>query len=510
MLRWMIASAALCSAAAAQIKLVDEPMPAFDGIDQNVQPMPGVPADPDIAAGEHFIFQVVNGVISWWKRDDMVVTDSMALCPFLGLIDQPVSFGTDPRVIFDETEDRFVASAYGLVPGKFGRQIVVSVSPNERTMLAGDPLDNWTTISLPGFFQQTGDFTSPCATGDGVIGGISADQPLLGATDDCWIISAFLAPLIVDSPADYVIYAIDKTTLDVAGPMFASQIFRDEQGQPLGCVSGTRGLGLPRPIKGRGAPTALFVGTTPNQAIPGAETFTSVTLFAITDPFATRTSKTTRIELSELPDEPPCAPTIDSPAQAPLHALDARVQSAAWHDDGAGGSLWITLCTNVPVDLDVTEGTEQPRAAIKWYRIALNGWPEIDAQPAIESSGTILAPSATSNQPPTHFFFPAGIVNDQGDFAVVHARSSASETASIRAWGRASNATVLAPLVAKVSPVGATPNELYLGTCARWGDYFDVELDPLDDTFWGTGMYMKSASPKTWGTWIFHFEIVEP
>ena len=507
MLRWMIASVALSSVCLAQIKLVDEPMPAFDGIDQHVQPMPGVPADPDIGVGEHLVFQVVNGVIAWWKRDDMRINDAMALCPFLGLIDQPVSFGTDPRIIFDPEQKRFIATAYGLVPGEFGRQIVVAISPDERTMLAGDPLDDWTTLSLPGFFQQTGDFTNPCATGDGVLGGLSADQPLLGITADAVIISAFLAPLIVDSPADYVIYAIDRQTLDVAGPMFASQIFQDEQGQPLGCIAGTRGLGLPRPIKGRGAPSALFVGSTPDTVVPTSDTFDSITLFALLDPFTTRTTKTIRVDLDDLPDEPPCAPTIDSPAQAPLHALDARVQSAAWHDDGAGGSLWITLCTDVPVDLGAAEGSSQPRAAIKWYRIALHNWPDIDAEPTIAESGTILAPTASSSEPPTHFFFPSGIVNGAGDFAVVHARSSARETASIRAWGRQADGTTPAPLVARVSPVGATPDELYLGTCARWGDYFDIELDPIDDTFWGTGMYMKSASPKTWGTWIFHFEM---
>jgi hypothetical protein len=38
----------------------------------------------------------------------------------------------------------------------------------------------------------------------------------------------------------------------------------------------------------------------------------------------------------------------------------------------------------------------------------------------------------------------------------------------------------------------------------RWGDYFDIELDPLDGSFWMTGMYMKLGGQlgELWGTWI--------
>jgi hypothetical protein len=77
----------------------------------------------------------------------------------------------------------------------------------------------------------------------------------------------------------------------------------------------------------------------------------------------------------------------------------------------------------------------------------------------------------------------------------------------IRAWGRLGNGTIFTPVVAKQSPVGDTPN---LGmVCTRWGDYFDVELDPDDGSFRATGMYMKQGGedPELWGTWIFRFTV---
>jgi hypothetical protein len=105
-------------------------------------------------------------------------------------------------------------------------------------------------------------------------------------------------------------------------------------------------------------------------------------------------------------------------------------------------------------------------------------------------------------------FYPAGIVDPStGTLGVVFARSAPNETASIRAWGRLGNGTIFTPVVAKQSPVGDTPN---LGmVCTRWGDYFDVELDPDDGSFRATGMCMKQGGedPELWGTWIFRFTV---
>jgi hypothetical protein len=62
---------------------------------------------------------------------------------------------------------------------------------------------------------------------------------------------------------------------------------------------------------------------------------------------------------------------------------------------------------------------------------------------------------------------------------------------------------VLGLEIAKPSLFGDTP-DIPSDQCVRWGDHFDIELDPLDNSFWLTGKYMKLGGQlgKLWGTWV--------
>jgi hypothetical protein len=497
--------------ATAQISLV-ETRAAFEGIDESEPVNVSTPADPDIGVGDRFIIQVVNSHIRCWGRNDHTNVFNSDLRSFLDL--SPTSDGTDPRVIFDE--GRFLVSAYGIVENITGRQIVVAISPTEAEMGA-DPLADWTIIQLAGFFEVVPGAPTTCATGPGVIGGIFADQPALGSSLDWWIVSAFLAPNSNTNPADFLIWLIRKSDLTLAGPFFRSSF--DDAGVLLDCLTDTNGLGFPRPAKRGASPLPILVAM--HEVAMGpcdvpAGKVDSVDLYAIQNPLGPVVFHYETVRLGPcMPDEPPCAPTPGgvnvSTIEPPLSANDARIASAFWHEDDDADHLWITLNTEVQFGPDdgFPPGTVQ--GVIKWYRLDMHGWPTSGQSPQVGASGTIQSLSTVA--PPfnvRHSFYPSGVVNDEGDFAIVFGTSSTTETAAIRAWARRADGATLPQFIIKQSPVGDTPDDLFKGSCARWGDYFDVELDPRDDTFWGTGMYMKaggSAEQEKWGTYIVHFKV---
>ena len=160
-----------------------------------------------------------------------------------------------------------------------------------------------------------------------------------------------------------------------------------------------------------------------------------------------------------------------------IDTLDGRIMNA-WSRDGV---------------LHAAHGIDAGnRTLARWYEIDLNGWPGGGA-PSLAQSGNI-DPGAG-----IHTFFPAIASDAYGNVAMVIAMSSSNTYASVQALGRVPN-----------DPPGTMGdlNELETGNATangRWGDYFDITVDPTDDTtFWMVGEY---ASPGGWRTWIGEFSL---
>jgi hypothetical protein len=104
-----------------------------------------------------------------------------------------------------------------------------------------------------------------------------------------------------------------------------------------------------------------------------------------------------------------------------------------------------------------------------------------------------------------NYFMPAISVNSQGSISAIFTGSSSTITANLLYAGRQSS-----------DPAGSmgSPNLLESSagtnyTQGRWGDYFCVDVDPVDDvTFWGIGMTV--ASSNNWRTSIFSWSIAPP
>lgn len=178
------------------------------------------------------------------------------------------------------------------------------------------------------------------------------------------------------------------------------------------------------------------------------------------------------------------APSGDAPSTSGtlLDTIDGRVFTAVWR----GGRL-------------VTGHTASASGVnfVRWYEVNTNSWPESGA-PSLVQSGDI-------SQSGLHCFTPALSVNAFGAISCLFTASSAGLTADYRVAGRASGD----PLGAMGTPVTLESSAGTNYTRGRWGDYFGVDVDPVDDaTFWGIGMTV--AADNNWRTSIYSWTVSSP
>jgi hypothetical protein len=178
-------------------------------------------------------------------------------------------------------------------------------------------------------------------------------------------------------------------------------------------------------------------------------------------------------------------PTMDAPSTngQTLDSLDGRTFNSVWRD----GSL-------------LTSHTVQAssKLRVRWYEIATNSWPTSGA-PTLSQSGEVTGGAGIHHH--------MGVVNKNvaGDISTIFTRSSTNITADIMYAGRVSTdpAGVMGVPVNLESSAG---NNYGSG---RWGDYFGIAVDPVDDmTFWGVGMGV--AASNDWRTSVFSWTITPP
>lgn len=163
-----------------------------------------------------------------------------------------------------------------------------------------------------------------------------------------------------------------------------------------------------------------------------------------------------------------------------LDSMDGRIYNASWRN----GKL---VCAH---------NTISGNLAVRWYEVNTGTWPT-SGSPTLSQSGNITGAE--------DFHMPGISQNAWGDIGIMYSRSSTNITAdlvySARSAGDAAG-TISAPTLLE-SSVG---NEY---TQSRWGDYFKVDVDPVDDsTFWGIGMTIDGSN--NWRTSIYSFSLAVP
>lgn len=175
----------------------------------------------------------------------------------------------------------------------------------------------------------------------------------------------------------------------------------------------------------------------------------------------------------------------DAPAQGggSLFIVDGRIWNAQWRN----GQLLATHHISVG-------GVAKPR----WYEFSTNGWPFSGQWPSLVQSGN-SDPGAG-----IHGFFPAIYSNSRGEIAMVYGTSSSTQTVGMVITGRSPSdpaGTMAQPITVRQSPSA--------GSDGRWGDYYDVAIDPNDGTtFWVIGQTQEPGIG--WDTRIASFRFEAP
>ena len=161
--------------------------------------------------------------------------------------------------------------------------------------------------------------------------------------------------------------------------------------------------------------------------------------------------------------------TVGNPGGG-ISALDGRMMNAHYRN----GRLW------------ATHGIEGSgvTAVGRWYEIGLDNWPAT-APFLLQSGDTPVSGQST--------FFPAIAANKRGEVAVVVASANSSTNPGVYIVGRK-----------QIDPFGVMGIPIMVaqgnsGADGRWGDYFDMTVDPNNDTrFWYVGEFQNDQGWQTY------------
>ncbi len=208
-------------------------------------------------------------------------------------------------------------------------------------------------------------------------------------------------------------------------------------------------------------------------------TSTRLRVIALDNPFDSPSFDTFFVDVPEY-GSPPDVPNGTSGNF--LQPVGNRIMNVHWRD----GGLWTCHA--------IADSTGS-RAIARWYEIETGSWPA-SGEPTLVQSGNIDLGDGYST------FFPAVYTDANGNAAVVVARSRGGEFASVAVAGRLASDPPGSMSQIEVLDIGSTSAD------GRWGDYFDIALDPTDNaTFWMTG---QVAEPFGWQTTVESFTLVLP
>jgi hypothetical protein len=452
------------------------------GFDDNADENGGslfIPSDPIGAAGRDRVIAVVNVMIEArnklggleWRESLM---DFFSPAATLG------TFGFDPKVTYDQYEDRFVVVA------------LERVDANPQANPSGE---NQSRILLA--VSKTGTPLGPTAV----------DWNYLSIRSKVTIFVDFGPPrgvLPIELWADYPGFEVDEEAIYVTANLFAFPPFQGFQGSRLWIVDKGAGSGgfydggrliradpldpyaaaglsnttMPAKVFGAGGVPggADEIGTflvAYSGLTNGVNEFLQVIrvddpLGVIGGPFFAHQF----VPIGSIEAVPPFLPLPDAPqagSPALIEVNDRRALDAVWRD----GGLWLTTTILPEAGPDAGETTAH------WFKLdtsAVPGGPiRLDQQGDI--GGESIAPNTST-------FFPAVAVNSDGDAQFGFGASAPGLFAGAFVAVREAGDPAGTVRPAETVHAGVDSYVRMLGSFrARWGDYSGISVDPTNDDF---------------------------
>ena len=405
------------------------------------------PPDPDIAVGPNHIVEVVNSDIAFYTKAG-VKTLQQNFGKFFSAV-SPMSFIFDPKAFYDADSGRYFVVALSEDDAAQKSEFLIAVSAGS------DPNGTWKLFKIDNTATVNG--------------------------NKAWL--------------DYPGWGFSKTGVVATGNMFpfasgsvVSQVFGFQKSELLGS------------------------SVTPAQLI-------------VNDLFTIQTAKGDTVQQGCYAVSNSSRSSADilqsivggTPGSTTLTVNRASVAVPTW--DGYSGSVvgpnGVSVQTNDPRQLtamvrtlttgevrlvsshSVGASASDTRCSARWYEFDVTGMNGVK-KPTLRQSGTIVAPATHVSS------FPAIGINSKGDIGLTFSKIGTTTVGNVMVCGRKAKdalGTVSAPVVLETS-VGTR----YNGFSSRWGDYFDIEVDPKDNrTFWAVGM--GAASNGQWMTFMKSFAI---
>ena len=424
--------------------------------EQRVDPSPTFPAisatvwtppDPTLAVGPDHIVATVNMAIAFYDREgNEQFYANLDSTGSPGFFEELGSgdFCFDPKCFYDPYTDRFFVLALEYYGGSNESWITVAVSDDSDPNGVWYKYRTWSVFSIEGTDYWV-------------------DYPGLGFNEDTFYTTGNLFRLSGSGPgfrgAIYRLYP--------KGPMLAGDpvTFTDVNDTGSASVQCAQVYEAPP-----GTPPFFISG----------DSSSSMKIQAIRSEGGAPDLRSASVAIPGHGGGPPGA---TNPGGS-INALDGRLMNVNWRN----GQLYTA---------HAIESGNQSES--RWYHFDTADWPGESGNPpapTLVESGAINFPD---NQ---HSFFPAIATNKYDDVGLVIGHCANSINPNVQVTGRKKTdpaGTMGTPVVVVESPNGAD---------GRWGDYFDLTVDPVDDTtFWYIGEWASSGG---WQTWIGSFEVTEP
>lgn len=403
-----------------------------------------VPPDPNVAAGPTALVETVNSTVAFFKKDGTMTFEQDMVGPsgFFSGLGAG-SFIYDPKVAYDRNAGRFYVVALEFDQGAGIAKILLAVSATS------NPNGVWYKYRI--------------------------EAKLTVGGNTYWM--------------DYPSLGFNKSGIMMNGSMFAFG---------AGGVAGVQFLVIPKALALKGLPLTatsyLDANTFSAQSARSVDanvpviygavltSGSSMRLYAMKDPGGT--PKMDFVDLA-IPAYFDASGTTDSVGGSQLESLPGRIFGLEYRN----GKLY--------TGHTVGTSNSDPTPACRWYELNVNTWPASGA-PSVSQTGNIAVGNGIGQS------FPAINVNGAGDISVCFTKSSTSIVSDMMMAGRRSTdppGFVSAPVALKHG-VGTYGGPGF----NRWGDYFDVAIDPSDDlTFWG--ICMVSDTNGAWVTEIQKWKI---
>ncbi len=394
-----------------------------------------IPPDPDLSVGPNTIVGVVNVDIRIFDKQGTQLF-GQGLVPFFSSVGAN-GFLFDPVAVFDRHSNRHIVCVIEHTGNNQTSWINIAVSKTPDPQNGND------------WWKYRFNTTTP--TG----GARFIDYQNLGVDEEAIYVAA---DYFAGSGGNWV-HIFDKA------PMLAGQTTTMQVLQTSGSF---RSLGAVNHIDAD-APGGYFATSFGNSS-------NEITIDAITDPLTNPTRSSFVLSVPGY-SQPPGAAQQGSSNR--ISTVDQRIKNGVYRN----GSLWLTH--NIGID---------SVARVRYYEIAMNGWPTSGQNPTLVQSGEVdLGPGIYT------FFGDPGVDADN-NFVLQFNRSSSNEFVSIQRIFRLNDDSPGTLRDAHLVQTSNSPDN-----SGRWGDYTGMEEDPVaPSVFWGHDEYSINGG---WRTWIGRIDL---